>query len=85
MSKKNNNNNHKTNAPKAVKEKIIVESETENKKGLKYFYKSEKEIGFKKRNYFSNGKRFIIEAGAEIDEATYNLFGEKARKAFVKE
>lgn len=83
MSKKNNNKENKSEDEKVVDEKVV---ESEGKKTAKYFVKSEKEIGFKKRNYFiaSTNKKYLIVADAEIDEKTYNLFGDKAKKIFFK-
>lgn len=56
-------------------------------KTAKYFFKSEKELGFKKRNYFlpSTNKKYIIIAGEAVDEKTYNLFSYYCKKVFFKE
>ena len=44
--------------------------------------KSEKELGFKKRNYYIGNKNCMIVADAEVDEEIYNAFSDYAKKIF---
>lgn len=69
-------------AEKKTEEKPVKEV----KKGKKYLLKSEKELGFEKRNFFIPGsnKKVLLIAGSEVDEETYNLFTSKCKQVFFK-
>lgn len=66
------------------KEKARLESEGKVKK---YFFKEEKELGFKKRTYFVPGinKKIIVEAGKETTFEIYNAMPAAAREIFLTE
>jgi hypothetical protein len=67
------NNNKKTTTKKV-----------DNKKE-RYFFKSEKELGFKKRTYFSPilNKKVIVLAGEETTKEVFNNLDDKAKKVFL--
>ncbi|MCK5603424.1 hypothetical protein KAR91_16180 [Candidatus Pacearchaeota archaeon] len=76
MAKKNTNTSNDKPSDKVIK--------TPEKKGKMYKIKSEKQLGFKKRNYFIDNKNVLIVAGGEVDEKTYHLFDDYARKIFFE-
>ena len=64
--------------------KKITAKATEKKVEKKKLYKvkAEKELGFKKRNYYINGKNHLIEAGKEVDEDVVKAFTKEAQQRF---
>lgn len=78
--KKNNINNPQK---KEIKEeKVIVEEPKKQEVKRHYKVKSEKDLGFKKRNYFAGGSKILIEADKEYSEDDYNKFPPKAKAIF---
>lgn len=77
----------------ANKNKTTNQKSTENKtpeketpQGIKYYFKSEKELGFKKRKFHTGvgGSIIVIEADKEVDEKMYNLFSTYCKTVFFK-
>ncbi len=79
------NNNLKAADKKALADKKAADKKAK-KKGVKYYFKSAKELGFKKRNFHTNvgdGITVII-ADQEVDEKTYNKFSSYCKEVFFK-
>ena len=73
-----------------AKKKILTTTDKENgeKKAPKvkmYKIKSEKQLGFEKRNYFIDNKNVLIVAGGEVDKETYDLFDDYAKDIFFED
>lgn len=74
MAKKNYQKKvHNNNVPNVQKTKV-------------YKFKDEKELAFKKRNYFDSEtqEKVLIEAGLEISKETYDLLGARSKAIFCE-
>ena len=74
-------------AEKAEKERLKAEeaeakkAEAENSE-IKHKVKSEKDCGFKSRNYYINGRNVLLVAGEGIEEEDYNCFSQAAKEKY---
>lgn len=65
--------------------KVDTEKTTEKKpveKKFKHKVKTEKECGFKSRNYYINNKNVLLVAGKGIEEADYDCFSNAAKEKY---
>lgn len=71
-------------AEKKVENKKTPENKNSGKV-KKYFFKSESELGFRKRTYFVPGinKRVIVVAGEETTEEIFKTLDDKAKEVFL--
>lgn len=74
-------NKHKNSTTKKVDTEKPTEKKTVEKK-FKHKVKSEKDCGFKSRNYYINNRNVLLEAGKGIDEDDYNCFSEAAKEKY---
>lgn len=70
----------KIEADKLAAEKKAKESEVKT-----YKVKEAKDLGFEKRNFFIGTKNYLLVAGAEVDQETFDQFNAKAQKIFFEE
>ena len=72
---------------KAEKERLKAEEikakrlEAENSE-IKHKVKSEKDCGFKARNYYINNRNVLLVAGKGIEEDDYNRFSDAAKEKY---